>query len=172
VESAGFLEYVDAVLLGIETPQYSFLNGQCHEIFDFRFFSWTSFPQAPEYTFTAISLFLEHLRRYLRLKVHHRCQMEKIFNRFIYSQDQSTLYIFPPAEQADPSWEYIIRSQTHECGNWDWGPNIPFSGIICFKIFGILSLQCGVIDTGGKFASGITLSLSHPSPWTKSWRCL
>jgi hypothetical protein len=19
----------------------------------------------------------------------------------------------------DPSWEYIIRSQTHECGNWD-----------------------------------------------------
>ncbi len=37
--------------------------------------------------------------------------------------------IFPPAEQADPSWEYIIRSQTHECGNWDWGPDIPFLGI-------------------------------------------
>ncbi len=33
-----------------------------------------------------------------------------------------SVYIFPPAEQADPSWEYIIRSQTHECGNWDWGP--------------------------------------------------
>ncbi len=28
-----------------------------------------------------------------------------------------------------PSWEYIIRSQTHECGNWDWGPNSPFLGI-------------------------------------------
>ncbi len=28
-----------------------------------------------------------------------------------------SVYIFPPAEQADPSWEYIIRSQTHECGN-------------------------------------------------------
>jgi hypothetical protein len=27
--------------------------------------------------------------------------------------------VFPPAEQADPLWEYIIRSQTHECGNWD-----------------------------------------------------
>jgi hypothetical protein len=25
--------------------------------------------------------------------------------------------VFPPAEKADPSWEYIIRSQTHECGN-------------------------------------------------------
>jgi hypothetical protein len=37
---------------------------------------------------------------------------------FIYIFPGS-VYIFPPAEQADPSWEYIIRSQTHECGNWD-----------------------------------------------------
>ncbi len=40
-----------------------------------------------------------------------------------------SVYIFPPAEQADPSWEYIICSETHECGNWDWGPDIPFLGI-------------------------------------------
>ncbi len=40
-----------------------------------------------------------------------------------------SVHIFPPAEKADPSWEYIIRSQTHECGNWDWGPDIPFLGI-------------------------------------------
>ncbi len=40
-----------------------------------------------------------------------------------------SVYIFPPAEQANPSWEHIIRSQTHECGNWDWGPDIPFLGI-------------------------------------------
>jgi hypothetical protein len=45
----------------------------------------------------------------------------------------SDLYIprigpqFPLAEKADPSWEYIIRTQTHECGNWD--PDIPFLGI-------------------------------------------
>ncbi len=31
--------------------------GLCHEIFDFWFFSWISFPQAPEYTITAISNF-------------------------------------------------------------------------------------------------------------------
>ncbi len=37
--------------------------------------------------------------------------------------------IFPPAEQADPSWEYIICSPTNEGGNWDWGPDIPFLGI-------------------------------------------
>ncbi len=40
-----------------------------------------------------------------------------------------SFHIFPPAEQADPSWEYIICSQTHECGNWDWSPDIPFLGI-------------------------------------------
>jgi hypothetical protein len=40
-----------------------------------------------------------------------------------------SVHIFPPAEKADLSWEYIIRSQTHECGNWDWGPGIPFLGI-------------------------------------------
>jgi hypothetical protein len=35
-------------------------------------------------------------------------------------QRQFRLYIpFPPAEQADPSREYIILSQIHECGNWD-----------------------------------------------------
>jgi hypothetical protein len=46
-----------------------------------------------------------------------------------------SVYIFPPAEQADPSWEYIIRSQTHECGLWKLGlrPRYSFSGNICFK---------------------------------------
>jgi hypothetical protein len=29
----------------------------------------------------------------------------------------------------DRSWKYINRSETHECGNWDWGRAIPFLGI-------------------------------------------
>ncbi len=31
--------------------------------------------------------------------------------------------------QADRSREYNNRSQTHECGNWDWGHATPFLGI-------------------------------------------
>ncbi len=31
--------------------------GQCHEIFDFRFFTLISFPQAPDYTIRADSNF-------------------------------------------------------------------------------------------------------------------
>ncbi len=34
----------------------------------------------------------------------------------------------------DP-WGYIFRSQTHECGNWDWGRTIPFLGIHKSKFF-------------------------------------
>ncbi len=33
---------------------------------------------------------------------------------------------FPAAEYADRSWEYINRSQAHECGSWDCGRAIPF----------------------------------------------
>ncbi len=29
----------------------------------------------------------------------------------------------------DRSWEYVNRSQTLECGNWDWGPAMPRKGI-------------------------------------------
>ncbi len=48
----------------------------------------------------------------------HSCVCE----RFIYSHDRS-------AYSADRSWEYRNRSQTHECGNWDWGRTIPWRGI-------------------------------------------
>ncbi len=42
------------------------------------------------------------------------------------------IYIFPwkicqfcCRKYVNRSWEYINRSQTHECGNWDWGRAIP-----------------------------------------------
>ncbi len=36
------------------------------------------------------------------------------------------IYIFRVVDQ---SWEYVSRSQTHECRNWDWGREIPRKGI-------------------------------------------
>ncbi len=44
------------------------LKGQCHEIFDFRSFSWISFPPALEYPFGTVSIFFENWRRYSQLK--------------------------------------------------------------------------------------------------------
>ncbi len=54
----------------------------------------------------------------------HSC----VWERFIYSQDRST-YFLQQKRQTHPGWEYMIRSQTHECGNWDWDPDIPFLGL-------------------------------------------
>jgi hypothetical protein len=43
------------------------------------------------------------------------------------------LYIFPGSscwsKYVDRYWEYVNRSQTHECENWDWGRAIPRKGI-------------------------------------------
>ncbi len=46
------------------------------------------------------------------------------------------IYIFPQSvclvcwrKYVDWSWDYINRSQTHECGNWGWGHAIPRIGI-------------------------------------------
>ncbi len=45
-------------------------------------------------------------------------------------------FIFPGSvclsaagKYVDRSWDYINHSQTHECGNWDWGRAIPRKGI-------------------------------------------
>ncbi len=55
----------------------SFLKGQCHEIFCFWFFSWISFPPAPEYPIRTVSNFFENSQRYLQVKVHHRYQRHR-----------------------------------------------------------------------------------------------
>jgi hypothetical protein len=43
---------------------------------------------------------------------------------------------------ADRLWEYINRSQTHECGYWDFGRAIPFLGIFISNIrYWLLAVQ-------------------------------
>jgi hypothetical protein len=45
----------------------SLLEGQCHEIFCFRFFLQITFPQAPENNIRVISIFFENSRRSPRI---------------------------------------------------------------------------------------------------------
>ncbi len=64
----------------------SAVKGTVPRDFCFWFFSWISFPPAPEYSIKTVSNFFENSRRYSQLKVCHRCQrhrwqMEKIFNQ-------------------------------------------------------------------------------------------
>ncbi len=53
----------------------------------------------------------------------HSC----VCKQFIYSHDRSAYS--SSGKYVDRSWEYINRSQTHECGNWDCGRATPFLGI-------------------------------------------
>ncbi len=46
-------------------------------LFFFRFFSWITFPQAPDNNIRIILIFFENSRRYSQLKVHHRCQRHR-----------------------------------------------------------------------------------------------
>ncbi len=47
--------------------------------------------------------------------------------RFIYSHDRSAYSA--AGKYVNWSWDYINRSQTRECGNWDCGRAIPLLGI-------------------------------------------
>ncbi len=54
----------------------------------------------------------------------HSC----VWEQFIYSQDR--VHIFFCSRTGRPIVVIYNRSQTHECGNWDWGRAIPFLGIL------------------------------------------
>ncbi len=50
------------------------LKVQCHKIFCFWFFSWISFPSAPEYSIRTVSNFFKNSQKYSQVKVYHRYQ--------------------------------------------------------------------------------------------------
>jgi hypothetical protein len=84
-----------------------------------------------------------------------------------------SVHIFPPAEKADPSWEYIIRSQIHHTWMWKLGlrPQNSFSGNICLK-FSAFCLCCAelsnfyltcILHNPSKLAKYLELSRAHPA---------
>ncbi len=66
------------------------LKRQCHEIFCFWFFSWISFPPAPEYSIKTVSNFFENSRRYSQLFFN-----QKNFINFIWPplRSRGSIYI-------------------------------------------------------------------------------
>jgi hypothetical protein len=94
------------------------LKGQCHEIFDFWFFSWISFPQASEYTTTAISNFFENLRRYLRLKLHHRCQRHRWQMEKIFKQKNVNNFVWAPLGNRVNIYINFCHRCQQDKGNW------------------------------------------------------
>ncbi len=68
------VQYSTAEYSQLGYSPWRWLNGQYAEIFCFWFFSWISFPPAPEYSISTVSNFFENSWRYSQVKVHHRYQ--------------------------------------------------------------------------------------------------
>jgi hypothetical protein len=74
------------------------------------------------------------------------------------------IYIFPGSvcpfccRKVDRFWKYINRSQTHECGNWDWGHAILF----CYYINGIFVAVLWSIPTLQIMQLSVLCSVQRP----------
>ncbi len=59
-------------------------------------------------------------------------------------------HLFPAAEWADRSWEYMNRTQKHECRNWDWGRAVSLLGIfvsnIRYSIFAVFPIVATMLN--------------------------
>ncbi len=65
-------------------------KGTVPQDFQFQFFSWISFPQAPEYPIWTILNFFKNLRKYSQFKVHHWCRWHwwQIYRRCFWYRGQ------------------------------------------------------------------------------------
>ncbi len=108
----------------LEIYRYT-LKGQCHEIFDFWFFSWISFPQASEYTITAISNFFENSRRYSRLQVHHRCQRHRWQMEKIFKQKNFNNFVWAPLGSRVNISDKSVLSSSREIVPWNFFYLLP-----------------------------------------------
>ncbi len=61
-----------------------------------------------------------------------------IFPGSVYKKDST--YFLQQKRETHRGNIYVIRSQTYECGNWDWDPDIPFLEIFVSKKFSAFCL--------------------------------
>ncbi len=113
----------------------SALKGQCREIFCFWFFSWISFPQAPEYPIRTVLNFFENSRRYSQIKVCHRYQRHR---RQILPP---VSLVIPVANLPPVSTTPAVNCRRYQRHRWQFAT--------------------GIKDTSGKFATGVMTPVAN-----------
>ncbi len=141
------------------------LKGQCHEIFCFWFFSWISFPLAPEYSIKTVSNFFENSRRYSQLKVCHRChwhrwQIEKIFNQKNFNN-----FVWSPlGSRGNININFCLQVHFQVSAAWycsHYLPPVSLTPVANLPPVSttqgelVAKFAAGVVYTGGKFAAGV-----------------
>ncbi len=142
------------------SPLLLSLKGQCHEIFLPYFFSWISFPPAPEYPIRTVSNFLKNSRRYSQIKVHHWYQLHRwqICHRYQWHRRKilppALLVLLIPVANLPP-----VRCQRHQ---WQFVTGInDTSGKLQLKSVNCLNLVVAFEDVS-------SASLSEEF----SWKCI
>ncbi len=132
------------------------LKGQCREIFNCWFFSWISFPQAPEYTIRAVSNFFEHSLRYLQ----HKCTTSVIDTSGKWKKSsiiKVLIILFGHLLEVELTYRYIFATGVVDSsGKFATGINniSETGGKICrWCRWHRWQIVIGVIDTDGKFAA-------------------
>jgi hypothetical protein len=121
----------------------TFLKGQCHKIFDFWFFSWISFPPAPEYLIRTVSNFfdindIKNSWRYSQVKVHHRYQQHRW--QICYRCQRQRRQILSPVS-------LVLL--------------IPVAHLPLVSTIPAANLPLVVNDTAGKFATGVNDTVAN-----------
>ncbi len=101
------------------------VKGQCNEIFDFRFSTWISFPQAPDYNIRAVLIFFERSLRYSQLKVLHRCGVVVTGGKWKNLQSEvelayMSINLFFQVPQSDIGPIVCHRCHWHRCQICRW----------------------------------------------------
>jgi hypothetical protein len=64
-----------------------------------------------------------------------------------------------------PSWEYINRSQKHECRNWERGRAVEFLGIHKLDWYSVAAFCVCRCDENPEDCLGVDLNRNFPSGW-------
>jgi hypothetical protein len=152
------------------------LKGQCHEIFDFRFFSMNQFLQAPEYLIRALQFFFEtggkwkksSLRKVLYILLGHLWVEELTWRLFFFSSSSgkglSSLILFPSFAVGDiDTGGKFTSSVIDTSGNLPTVSTRPGVPVAKFAA-GVVDL--GVIDTGDvTWLANISANFWKNSKW-------
>ncbi len=168
------------------------LKGQCHEIFCFWFFSWISFPQASDYTIRVVSNFFKNSRRYSQLKVCHRCQWHRWQMEKTFKQKNFNSFVWTPlGSRVNIYINFCLLVHFKVSAAWycchDLPPvsttpvaKLPPVSMIPVAICHRCQRQkfaAGIVDTGGKFATGINnasktgVKICHRCRWYRWQIC-
>jgi hypothetical protein len=134
---------------------FSVKKGQCYEIFDFRFSTWISLTQTPDYTFRANSKFFRNFAEIFAAQGAPQVSLAPVVHLELENGKKSSSFII--------SFGHLLVVELAKRKNCFLQVHlIKVVSSLMFSPFfatGVVDtsgkFSAGIVDTGGKFATGI-----------------